>query len=57
MKNSYCIYCHTFPNGKMYFGQTNQKPQKSLWLNELNETIEMSDYMVKRFHPNWTKLQ
>lgn len=20
MKNSYCVYCHTFPNGKRYVG-------------------------------------
>lgn len=25
---TYTIYCHTFPNGKMYFGQTCQDPEK-----------------------------
>lgn len=25
---TYTIYYHTFPNGKMYFGQTNRKPEK-----------------------------
>lgn len=42
MKNSYCVYCHTFPNGKRYIGITNNienrwrngdgyKHQKKVW--------------------------
>ena len=27
MKKEYCVYMHTFPNGKVYIGQTKQKPQ------------------------------
>jgi hypothetical protein len=27
-KNNYCIYKHTFPNGKVYIGITSQKPEK-----------------------------
>jgi group I intron endonuclease len=27
MKNEYCVYMHTFPNGKRYIGQTKQKPE------------------------------
>lgn len=28
----YCVYCHTFPNGKRYVGITSQKPE-SRWSN------------------------
>ncbi|MBQ1569735.1 MAG: GIY-YIG nuclease family protein [Clostridiales bacterium] len=28
MNNDYCVYMHTFPNGKRYIGQTKQKPEK-----------------------------
>ena len=42
MKNGYCVYCHTFPNGKRYIGITNNaenrwrngngyKHQKKIW--------------------------
>lgn len=27
MKNEYCVYMHTLPNGKCYIGQTKQKPE------------------------------
>lgn len=27
MKTTYCVYMHTFPNGKRYIGQTSQKPE------------------------------
>ena len=27
MKKEYCVYMHTFPNGKRYIGQTKQKPE------------------------------
>lgn len=37
--NTYTIYCHTFPNGKMYFGQTNRKPEKR-WGKDWKEVIE-----------------
>lgn len=32
MKNSYCIYKHTFPDGKVYIGMTCQQPEKR-WRN------------------------
>ena len=31
MKNDYCVYCHTFPNGKRYIGITNNCNQR--WKN------------------------
>ena len=31
MKNGYCVYCHTFPNGKRYIGITNNCNQR--WKN------------------------
>lgn len=27
MKKEYCVYMHTFPNGKVYIGQTKQNPK------------------------------
>lgn len=27
MKREYCVYMHTFPNGKVYIGQTRRKPK------------------------------
>lgn len=32
MENTYCVYIHTAPNGKMYIGQTSQKPE-ARWNN------------------------
>lgn len=32
MENTYCVYIHTAPNGKMYIGQTSQKPE-TRWNN------------------------
>lgn len=28
MENSWCVYVHTFPNGKQYFGITKREPEK-----------------------------
>lgn len=32
MKNNYCVYKHTFPDGKIYIGMTGQKPEER-WKN------------------------
>ena len=32
MENTYCVYCHVSPNGKMYIGITSKKPEKR-WCN------------------------
>ena len=32
-KNNYCVYCHYFPNGKVYVGITSKEPEKR-WLKD-----------------------
>lgn len=40
--NNYCVYKHTFPNGKVYIGITRQKPEKR-W--NKGRGYEQSPYM------------
>ena len=39
MKNTWCVYCHTFPNGKRYIGITKQKPEDR-WLDGMGYSAQ-----------------
>jgi len=48
MANNYCVYKHTFPNGKVYIGQTKQVPERR-WANGKGYQTELMQRAIAKY--------
>lgn len=49
MKNNYCVYKHTSPNGKIYIGITSREPQKRWGSNGINYRTQMFYNAIQKY--------
>lgn len=54
MKNSYCVYKHTCPNGKIYIGITSRKPEKRWGSNGINYRTQMFYNAIEKY--GWSNI-
>lgn len=54
MKNNYCVYKHTTPNGKVYIGITSRNPEKRWGSNGINYRTQVFYRAVEKY--GWSNI-